>query len=176
MVTWGLGLPLGLAGWIGWGWAGWRIWKGDWRRHLLPFIWVAGYFIWQNVQFWRYMRYFLPIYPFIILFAAWALIEIYDRTCESRARLVANGTRFVLQFSEWRSTWKGLAGLLTLGIVLIGTVVYALAFTRIYNRPMTRIAASEWILAKYPRATQCDRRFACGEWVLSRFSGQPTGG
>ena len=150
MVTWGLGLPLGLAGWIGWGWAGWRIWKGDWRRHLLPFIWVAGYFIWQNVQFWRYMRYFLPIYPFIILFAAWALIEIYDRTCESRARLVANGTRFVLQFSEWRSTWKGLAGLLTLGIVLIGTVVYALAFTRIYNRPMTRIAASEWILANIP--------------------------
>jgi len=150
MVTWGLGLPLGLAGWLGWAWAAWRIWKGDWRRHLLPFVWVAAYFIWQNVQFWRYMRYFLPIYPFIILFAAWALVEIYDRTHESRARLLANGTKFVLQFSDWQSTWKGLAGLLALGIVLIGTFGYALAFTRIYNKPMTRIAASEWILANIP--------------------------
>jgi YYY domain-containing protein len=150
MVTWGLGLPLGLAGWLGWAWAAWRIWKGDWRRHLLPFVWVAAYFIWQNVQFWRYMRYFLPIYPIIILFAAWALVEIYDRTRESRARLAANGTKFASQFSDWRSTWKGLAGLLALGIVLIGTFGYALAFTRIYNRPMTRIAASDWILANIP--------------------------
>ena len=150
MVTWGMGLPLGLAGWLGWAWAAWRIWKGDWRRHLLPFAWVAAYFIWQNVQFWRYMRYFLPIYPFIILFAAWALVEIYDRTRESRARLLANGTRFILQVSDWRHTWKGMAGLLALGIVLIGTFGYALAFTRIYNRPMTRIAASEWILGNIP--------------------------
>ncbi len=87
MVVWGLGIPLGLAGWLGWAWAGWRMWKGEWRAHLLPFVWVAVYFIWQNVQFWRYMRYFLPIYPFIILFAAWAVWELYDRTQESRARL-----------------------------------------------------------------------------------------
>jgi len=32
MVVWGLGLPLGLAGWFGWAWAGWRMWKGDWRQ------------------------------------------------------------------------------------------------------------------------------------------------
>jgi len=63
--------------------------------------------IWQNVQFWRYMRYFLPIYPFIILFAAWALVEIYDRTRESRARLAANGTKFALQFSDRRPPGKG---------------------------------------------------------------------
>ncbi len=146
MVVWGLGLPLGLAGWLGFGWAAKRIWDGDWRRHLLPFVWVAGYFIWQNMQFWRYMRYFLPIYPFIILFAAWALVEIYDRTRESQAQLSANGIRFPRQFSDWRLVWKGAAGLLIPGLVLIGTYGYALAFTQIYNRPMTRIAASEWML------------------------------
>jgi YYY domain-containing protein len=149
MVVWGLGLPLGLAGWFGWAWAAKRIWNGDWRRHLLPFVWVAGYFIWQNVQFWRYMRYFLPIYPFIILFAAWALVEIFDRTRQSRARLFANGTKLALQFSDWRLTWKGAAGLLVLGIILIGTFGYAFAFTRIYNRPITRIAASDWMLANF---------------------------
>ncbi len=147
MVTWGLGIPLGLAGWLGWGWAAWRIWKGDWRRHLLPFVWVGAYFFWQNAQFWRYMRYFMPIYPFIILFAAWALMEIFERTRESRARLLANGTRLILQFSEWRRTWKGAAVIIALGIVLIGTFIYAFAFSGIYNRPMTRIAASKWMLA-----------------------------
>jgi YYY domain-containing protein len=146
LVVWGLGVPLGLMGWLGWGWAAKRIWNGDWRRHLLPFVWVAVYFIWQNSQFWRYMRYFLPIYPFLILFAAWALIEIYDRTSESRERLISNGTNPALQFSDWRSTWKGATGLLLIGVVLIGTYVYALSFTRIYNRPITRIAASEWML------------------------------
>ena len=176
MVTWGLGLPLGLAGWLGWVWAAWRIWKGDWRRHLLPFIWVGAYFIWQNVQFWRYMRYFLPIYPFIILFAAWALVEIYDLTRESRALLVANGTRFMLQFSDWRRTWKGLAGLLALGIVLIGTFGYAMAFTRIYNRPMTRIAASEWILANIPGPLNVVVDSPAGEPELSSLCRQPTGG
>ena len=150
MVTWGLGLPLGLAGWLGWLWAAWRMWKGDWRRHLLPFTWVAAYFIWQNAMFWRYMRYFLPIYPFIILFAAWALLEIYDRTRDSRARLLAHGVRFAQQISDWRNTWTGAAALLALGIVLIGSYAYALAFTQIYIRPITRIAASEWMLANIP--------------------------
>jgi YYY domain-containing protein len=150
MVMWGLGLPLGLAGWLGWLWAGWRMLKGDWRKHLLPFAWVAVYFFWQNAMFWRYMRYFLPIYPFIILFAAWALIEIIDRTRDSRARLRANGIQLHLQLSDWRHTWKGTAGLLVLGFVVVGTYVYAAAFTQIYNRPITRIAASQWILANLP--------------------------
>ncbi len=142
MIFWGLGLPLGLAGWFGWAWAAKRIWSGDWARHLLPFVWVAAYFIWQNMQFWRYMRYFLPIYPFIILFAAWALVEVYDQTRESRARLFSKD----LHFSNWRLVWQGAAGILISVVVLLGTYIYALAFVQIYNRPMTRIAASEWML------------------------------
>ncbi len=150
MVTWGLGVPLGLAGWLGWAWAAWRMWKGDWRRHLLPFAWVAAYFFWQNAMFWRYMRYFMPIYPLIILFAAWALMEIYDRTRDSRVRLLANGLQFARQLSDWRHVWPGAAGLLALVIVLIGTYAYAAAFTRIYNRPITRVAASRWMLSNVP--------------------------
>ena len=146
MVVWGLGIPLGLAGWFGWAWAAKRIWDGEWRRHLLPFVWVAVYFVWQNMQFWRYMRYFLPIYPFLILFAAWALVEIYDQTRESRSRLFSNGTNLALQFSDWRFTWKGALGLLIPAFVLLGTYVYALSFVQIYNHQITRIAASEWML------------------------------
>ncbi len=146
MVVWGLGIPLGLAGWLGWAWAGWRMWKGEWRAHLLPFVWVAVYFIWQNGQFWRYMRYFLPIYPFIILFAAWAVWELYDRTQESRAKLTANGFNFRGQLAAFRSIWRGAAAWVALGMVLLGTYGYAIAFTQIYLRPITRVAASRWIL------------------------------
>jgi YYY domain-containing protein len=150
MVVWGLGVPLGLAGWLGWLWAGWRMWKGEWRSHLLPFLWVTGYFVWQNAQFWRYMRYFMPIYPFIILFAAWALLELYDRTRESRAALLSNGFHFPEQRLAWRGTWKGALSLLVMAVVLLGTYVYALAFLQIYTHPVTRVTASRWILQNIP--------------------------
>jgi len=150
MVLWGLGLPLGLAGWAGWAWAGWRIWKGDWQRHLLPFAWVLAYFVWQNAQFWRYMRYFLPIYPFLILFAAWALINIFDLTSESRKSLLAHGKNFRAQFADRNKTWKGAAGALAIGVILIATYIYAFAFTRIYNRPISRIEASRWMFENIP--------------------------
>ena len=146
MVVWGLGIPLGLAGWMGWLWAGWRMWKGEWRSHFLPFLWVAGYFIWQNVQFWRYMRYFMPIYPFIILFAAWALLEIYERTRESREAFLANGFKLSAQMPAWRSTWRGALGLLAMVVVVGGTYIYALAFLQIYTHPVTRVTASRWML------------------------------
>jgi YYY domain-containing protein len=146
MVVWGMGIPLGLTAWLGWAWAFKRIWDGDWSRHFLPLIWVGGYFIWQNAQFWRYMRYFVPIYPFLVLFASWALVEIYDRTRESRERWRAVGFKSIFQSSHW----KGALGLLIPVLVLVATYAYAFAFTRIYNLPMTRIAASEWILENIP--------------------------
>jgi YYY domain-containing protein len=149
MVVWGLGLPLGLSGWLGWAWVAKRIWNGDWRRHILPFVWVTGYFVWQNIQFWRYMRYFLPIYPFIILFAAWAMVEIYDRTRESRINLLSKGFKEIFQFTNLRSNWIGVTGLFIVGITLFGTFGYAIAFTQIYIRPMTRIVASEWMLENF---------------------------
>ncbi|MCA2000864.1 MAG: DUF2298 domain-containing protein, partial [Chloroflexi bacterium] len=146
MVVWGMGIPLGVTAWLGLAWALKRIWNGDWTRHFLPLAWVGGYFLWQNAQFWRYMRYFIPIYPFLILFAAWALMEIYDRTRASRERWLGGGIKTVFRFSDW----KGAAGVFLPVLVLIATYAYAFAFTRIYNRPMTRIAASEWILENIP--------------------------
>ncbi|HEX9115693.1 MAG TPA: glycosyltransferase family 39 protein, partial [Anaerolineae bacterium] len=58
MVVWGLGLPLGLAGWAGWLVGFWQIVRGltRWiylpaaRRHLLPVAWVGGMFLWQGLQ------------------------------------------------------------------------------------------------------------------------------
>jgi len=147
MVLWGMGIPLGLAAWLGWGWAGIRIWKGDWRKHLFPFVWILAYFIWQNVQFWRYMRYFVPIYPFLILFAAWALVELITKYKERWDRIRALGKNISQQWSELKINWKGFASVVLLVIVLLGTFSYAFAFSRIYTRPHTRIQASRWIIS-----------------------------
>ncbi|OJX39485.1 MAG: hypothetical protein BGO78_13315 [Chloroflexi bacterium 44-23] len=146
MVVWGMGIPLGLAAWAGWAWAGVRIWKRDWRKHLFPFVWVLLYFIWQNMQFWRYMRYFLPIYPFLIMFAAWALMEIYAKSGPSLERIGTIGRDLKEQIAQFKNNWHGFLSVLVIAVVLLGTYAYALAFSNIYRQPHTRVAASRWIL------------------------------
>ncbi len=163
MVVWGLGLPLGLAAWAGWGWAGWRIWKGDWRRHLLPFIWVGAYFLWQNVQFWRYMRYFIPIYPIIILLGAWALLELFERTRQQRARLMELVRQGALRLVDLRPLWPGILSTLALAVVVGGTYLYAFVFIRIYQEPITRITASRWMVENIPAPVNVIASTASGD-------------
>ena len=91
MVVWGMGLPLGLAAWGGFSWAAWKVLRQgrDWKKHALPLVWVGGYFGYMGTRWVKSIRYFLPIYPFLCLLAAWALIELWrkgqDRAEESSA-------------------------------------------------------------------------------------------
>ncbi len=186
MVTWGLGLPLGLAAWGALVYAIWRCFKGEWRKLILPVAWVAGYFIWQNVQFWRYMRYFVPIYPIIILLAAWGLFVLLDRTRASREKMWA---AFRTQKPrEWNllAIGPGMLVALTCVVVVGGTYLYAFAFSSIYTRPLTRVAASQWMLQNiqgplnvivesgqksqsYPIAAPHDLSFSAGDSYHSAF-------
>ncbi len=143
-VLWGMGLPLGLTATFGWGWALWRTWQGEWKSHLLPVLWVGAFFFWQSSQFWRFMRYYLPVYPLAILLAAWALLEVYQKT---RSR--SPGWWKKLPGAGKLPTGNLLAGALALAVVA-GTILYALAFTRIYRQPHTRVAASWWMLEHIP--------------------------
>ncbi len=85
MVEWGLGLPLGILAWAGFLWAGWRLFmdrrNGASSRisHALIWGWTAFYFTWQSLQFNPTMRYELPIYPTLVIFAAWCIVALYDR-------------------------------------------------------------------------------------------------
>ncbi len=138
LVLWGLGLPLGLLAWAGFLWAGWRMLKGDWQRHVLLWGWVGFYFIWQSLAFNPTMRYQLPIYPGLAIFAAWAVIALADlgRSTE------ADGQR--------GNRWTRAAAWLVGGLVLFTTLAWAFAFTRIYVRPITRVAAARWIYQNVP--------------------------
>ena len=135
MVKWGLGLPLGLLAITGFLWMGYRIFKGDWFNHSLIWGWTGLFFIWQSLNFTSSMRYFLPIYGMLAIIAAWCVVHLWDQ------RRADAGTRINLG--------KILAVLIG-GTVLLSTLAYAFAFTRIYTRPVTRIDASEWIYQNIP--------------------------
>lgn len=165
LTVWGLGLPLGLLAWAGFLWAGWRMLKGEWQRHALPWIWTVGYYgfqMWQS-HFNPSMRYFLPMYPTLVIFAAWILVWVWDKSHAAH-----DHTSLTPESSSARSPspsgrgvgvrgWiQGYASLLRIAIVIVGafvliyTLLYAWGFSRIYTRQITRLAASRWIYQNIP--------------------------
>jgi hypothetical protein len=71
LLYWGMGLPLGLAAWASWGAAVVQAVRGRWQRHLIPIVWTGAFFLWQSTAFTPAMRYMLPVYPTLIILAAW---------------------------------------------------------------------------------------------------------
>lgn len=146
LTVWGLGLPLGILAWAGFLWMGWRMLKGEWQQHILLWSWTAIYFIWQSFQYNPTMRYQLPVYPLLAMMAAWGLFDW------ARPRLSQ------LKRLNWRFILTATVGVL----VLAGTAAYAYAFSRIYLRPETRIAASDWIFQNVPGPINLEIQIANG--------------
>ncbi len=134
LTVWGLGLPLGILAWAGFLWMGWRMLKGEWRQHILLWSWTAIYFVWQSLQFNPNMRYQLPVYPLLAMVAAWAVFDW--------ARPHLSGLK--------RINWRRILAV-TVGVVVLAlTFGWAYAFSQIYLRPETRVAASRWIYQNVP--------------------------
>jgi YYY domain-containing protein len=131
LVLWGLGPALGLAALAGVGLALAQIYKGRHLEHLLPLVWVMLLFLYYGGQLAKFMRYLLPIYPALALLAAFLLVWLWRA---GRARAASLGV---------------LAGLAVL-VVVLGSLLWAFAFTRIYTRPLTRLEASQWIYQNVP--------------------------
>lgn len=152
MVVWGFGLPLGLLAVAGFGWMFWRITKSRYSQHLLLWSWTLIYFVWWASNFSRTMRYQILVYPTLALIAAWALVRLYEKGRNLAGR-------------RWLSSAAVVLGV----VVLLATGAWAYAFTRIYTRPVTRVAASEWIYQNVPAAINV--KIDTGEQVIS----QPVG-
>ncbi|HET6319911.1 MAG TPA: glycosyltransferase family 39 protein, partial [Chloroflexota bacterium] len=147
MVVWGTGIPLGLAAWGGFAMAAAALLvRGRWQ-HLLVVAWTALCFVYFASVLNKTMRYVLPMYPFILLLGAWGLVAFYDWARAQQlaalnglsrlpARLAAVGPQLA----------AGLAG-----VILLSSAAWSFAFTRIYTRPTTRVAASEWIYQNVPK-------------------------
>ncbi len=150
MVEWGLGIPLGVLAFAGFLWAGWRMLKGDWPRHVVLWLWGGFYFVWQSTMFNPTMRYQMPTYPILAIYAAWGLAELWNlRSRKSKPRSEQGND----QEKEPHSSpvrWARPAALIAGSLVLITTFAWALAFSLIYARPITRVAASDWIYQNIP--------------------------
>src|SRR5215204_3171863 len=133
LTVWGLGLPLGILAWVGFLFMGWRILKGEWR-HALLWGWTAAYFIWQSMQFNPTMRYQLPIYPLLVMMAAWFVFELAGLNAQTLKR---------------SNSLKLLASLTGITVVVL-TAAWAFAFQSIYVRDEPRMAASRWIFQNVP--------------------------
>ena len=143
LVAWGLGWPYGLLAWAGFLWVGLRLLNGkrhpgEWQSHSLIWLWTAAYFVWQSLQRNPTMRYQLPIYPSLAIFAAWALVKLYD----------LGKTKALLK--PVRVNWPRLASIAIGAMILLATFAYAFGFSRIYTRPITRVDASRWVYKNVP--------------------------
>ncbi len=137
MVLYGMGLAAGVAAWAGFFWALWRMARArpDWTAHAIPVAWSGLYFLFMGTRWVKSIRYFLPIYPTLLLLGAWALIALW-RYAAARPP------------SRRRLAQVGAAALLIL--VAATTFLWANAFVDIYRQPLTRVTASRWIFENIP--------------------------
>ncbi len=118
-------------------------WEPEWQRHALPVIWAAGMFLFMGTRSVSSMRYFLPIYPFLALCAAWAVLEVWHwaTTGVGYGRPGRPQGAGRPQGSPLRVALAGLVGVIVLG----GTAAWAYGFTNVYRNDNTRIRATRWI-------------------------------
>ncbi len=142
MVFWGLGLPYGILAWAGFLWMGWKIIRTrKINPHLVLWVWTGLYFVWQSFQWNSTMRYQLPIYPLLAVFAAWLISELWKAAKEIK---VTAGN-----LDRIRRILQGVVAAVGL-ICLILTAAWAFAFSRIYTSPHPRVEATEWIFENIP--------------------------
>ena len=144
LVIWGLGLPLGILAFSGFFWSGWRILTSigrdqRWQKHIMLWVWTAVYFGYQSLAPNPTMRYQMPVYPTLVIFAAWAIIELWER-----GKNWSSGKKW-LPAKSWQ--W---VSILIAAAVLLTTFGWAFAFTSQYRTSMTRVAASRWIYNNIP--------------------------
>ncbi len=146
LVEWGLGIPLGILAFLGFLWAGWRMLKGDWHTHAVLWLWGGFYVVWQSLQVNPTMRYQMPTYPILAIYAGWGLVELWNFAQRRREKAGSASPPQDANRFRWLRPAAGVLG----GLVLILTFAWALAFSLIYARPITRVAASEWVFQNIP--------------------------
>ena len=97
------------------------------RQYALMLAWVVPYLIITGSYQVKFLRYMLPVTPFLLLFGASMLADAWERWGRPRPRI---------------RPWM-IAGL----AALVGaTAFYALSYVSLYARPHPAVRASEWLI------------------------------
>lgn len=98
------------------------------KKLLIFSLFTLIYFIYVGAWHTKFIRYMIPIIPFLIISAGILLVEI-------------------------RLRYK-IFGKILITVVIWSSVFWSFAFFSIYTRPQTRIAASEWVYANIPNGSK----------------------
>ena len=155
--VWGLGLPLGIVAWGGLVFTMAitmltlrRAGKAP-RGELLLLGWVVPNFILLGLFEVKFLRYIVPIVPFLVLMGSWMLIRMVDvaRSIPSPTLSARNGVAtagaLLVRFAPH-------AAIGVVVFVVAATAFYALSFERVYSRPHPAVQASRWINEEIPES------------------------
>jgi 4-amino-4-deoxy-L-arabinose transferase-like glycosyltransferase len=98
------------------------------KEFLIFFIFPLLYFLYVGSWHTKFIRYMVPIIPFLLIASSIFLIRI-----RSKLKILGN---------------------LLIGVTVFTTIIWALAFFSIYTRTQTRIAASEWVYYNIPNGAR----------------------
>ena len=108
----------------------------DTRITALLLSWVIPYFLITGAFDVKFMRYLIPITPFLLLFGAKMLADIWRAT-----RRMANAARLSARAA------LGLSG----ALAFAATLFYAVSYLGIYAESHSAVRAGEWIRSNVPR-------------------------
>jgi YYY domain-containing protein len=144
MVLWGMGVLLGLAALVGLGWLLWLVWRR--KQGIAPWLvvlsWVLVYSGITGSFYAKFMRYMLPVYPFLTLMAATLLLTIVAVGRNKKGAPNKGISRFIFPF-----------GLAAIALVLAGTLFQGLALLNVYSQENTRVQASRWMYSHVSRGS-----------------------
>lgn len=130
-IRWGIGWPLGLLAFVALGWALVKLALGRAEAgEVILLSWIVPYFGITGLFLAKFMRYMVPVVPFLMVFAAGLVAAIH------RSAVTA---------------YRRAAAALVAGVVLLGAILWSLAFVNgVYNNTHPWIKASRWIYANVP--------------------------
>jgi 4-amino-4-deoxy-L-arabinose transferase-like glycosyltransferase len=127
-----MGPPLAMLGLVGLLWLSFKAGRQPTRDWVVVLAWPLLYVLTQGAAYAKFIRYTLPLLPFLGLTGAAVWVVALD----------AVGLRIKAPKAQ-RACRAGLIALL--GVVLLCTIFYALAFLHIYRQPHTWVQASSWL-------------------------------
>ncbi|MBI2916833.1 MAG: glycosyltransferase family 39 protein [Chloroflexi bacterium] len=143
LVTWGMGLPLGLAALGG---VVYSLWQGAVRRQrndLLLLAWVVPYFLLVGGFQVKFLRYMLPLAPFLTIMAARGLLATRDWMA---LRQTQGQTKGAGRWPWPPRTWATVAIALVVGL----SALYAVAYVNMYRQPHPAVRLARWAQANLP--------------------------
>ena len=134
IIFWGLGIPLGLFAF-----AGYFLTLNELARNflkkinLLPILlFMTSFFILNSLYAVGWMRYLLPIYTLLTIFAAFFVIKTFN------------------YLKNYPFMKKRVSKYFYFSIVLFSSLLWTISFMQIYLNPHSKLAVSDWINQNIP--------------------------